>query len=89
MAFGGARVQETIEQLIQQQAAERQTGATRGAKGKWKLPSRHEGFLLMQLCAGVERGWWTEFSPEEAQEHLGGYLAWLYFGVAQQKSDGS
>lgn len=33
-------------------------------------------------------GWWDEFSPEEAQRAMPGYLAWLYFGVEQLKDTG-
>ena len=83
-----AEVEGTIAQLCKQQRAERQTGTTRGHRGQWKLPSRHEDILLAQLRAGAERGWWKEYSPGEAEEQLGSYLAWLYFGVVQQKSSG-
>ena len=44
--------------------------------------------MLDQLREGAAKGWWLEYSPEEADETLSDYLVWLYFGVEQYTDAG-
>ena len=62
--------------------------AARARPGIWSLPGKYEKLLLGQLREGAAKGWWQEFGPEEARKGMGDYLAWLYFGVEQQKNSG-
>ena len=77
-----------LRRLLRQQRAARASGYTRGCRGQWPLPNKHEQELPRQLWDGASRGWWQEFCPEDAQLEIGDYLCWPYFGVKQQRDSG-
>ena len=81
-------VHQAVRKLLAEHRDLRVTGHTRGFPGTWPLPGRHEALLLSQLREGTSKGWWRELSPDQATERLGDYLAWLYFGVEQEKDSG-
>ena len=71
-----AEHQTELRRLLQEHATER-------ASGIFRLPS-HKSSELYQLLQGeAKKGFWVELSVAQAEEKLGDFLSWLFFGVEE------
>ena len=52
-------VNEELSKVTQAQQRMRKLGSTRGVKGHWPLPGKHEDILLEQLREGARKNWYS------------------------------
>jgi hypothetical protein len=53
------------------------------ARGVFRLPGKDSEALYALLQQERDKGFWLELTVEEAEAQLGGFAAWLFFGIQE------